>query len=239
MLVVDYGADRNNQKLDKFKSFISTLQIIEPNLAGIERDDQIKFDNQRWSDTRKTVWERSDLGLRVTASEWIESRLPKRRKEDGAWEYSEWSRIYPEAKTSKFTDGGEETGDVDITGLPFGGTHLMFLNQKYTGKTINEVVNSILPGAGFCSTEWKNSKSECGNRPLDYCYTKDEVIQSLLLRKTAKFGPYTGQLRGINASFSQKRDCRGEDIWLIQVNGGQFVLSTIDPDSDTIRLEGF
>lgn len=238
MLVVNYGVGVGNLNLERFKSFISTLQIIEPNLQGVERQDQTKFETQRWSDTRKTVWERPDLGLWVTAPEWIESRIPKAKKTDGTWEYSEWSRIYPEAKASRFVYGGEETDGVVISGLFFGGTHLAFLNSKYTGKSFNEVVNSLLPGAGFCSTEWKNSKSECGDIYPDYCYTKDEVIQSLVLRKTAKFGSYTGQLRGINASFSQKRDCRGEDIWLIQAKGGQFVLSTIYPDSETIRLEG-
>jgi hypothetical protein len=243
MLVVQYGINYppgpDKSTLERFKSFISTIQIITPNLQGIERSDQAKFETQRWSDTRKTVWERPDFGLRITAPEWIASRIPKTKKEDGTWEYSEWSRIYPEAKSSRFAYGGEETDGVVITGLFFGGTHLAFLNQKYTGKTFSEVVNSLLPGAGFCSTEWKNSKAECGDIYPDYCYTKDEVIQSLVLRKTAKFGPYTGQLRGINASFSQKRDCRGEDIWLIQAKGGQFVLSTIYPDSETIRLEGF
>ena len=239
MLVVQYGTGVDSQKLDKFKSFISTLQIIGPNLQGIERQDQAKFETQRWSDIRKMVWERLDLGLRVTTPEWIESRIPKSKKDDGTWEYSEWSRIYPEAKTSRFAYGGEETDGVVITGLFFGGTHLAFLNSKYTGKNFNEVINSLLPGAGFCSIEWKNSKSECGDIYPDYCYTKDEVIQSLVLKRTGKFGPYSGQLRGINASFSQRRDCRGEDIWLIQAQGGQFVLSTIYPDSETIRLEGF
>ncbi len=239
MLVINYGTGTDSQKLDKFKSFISTVQIIEPNLHDIDRKDQTEFETQRWSDTRKTIWERPDLGLRVTAPEWIESRVPKGRKDDGTWEYSEWSRIYPEAKASKFNYGGEESDGIVITGSFFGGEHIVFLNPKYTGKTFNEVVNNLLPGAGFCSTEWKNSKSECVDINADYCYTKDEVIQNLVLRKTAKFGPYTGQLRGINATFSQKRDCRGEDIWLIQAKDGQFVLSTIYQDAETIRLEGF
>jgi len=214
----------------KFKSFLSTIQIITPNPQGVQRPDQFKIEsNQRWSEIRKTVWEREDLGLRVTAPEWIESRYITKMNEDGTWTYSPWVRIYPEAKT--------EGNQLIISGLIFGGTSLRFLDAKYTGKSFNEVVNEILPGAGFCSTGWKISKSECTNP--DYCYTKDEVIKNLILRKTAKFGPYTGQLRGINSAFSQKRDCRGEDIWLIQARGGQFVLSTIYPDGETIRLEGF
>ena len=43
----------------------------------------------------------------------------------------------------------------------------------------------------------------------------------------------------MNTSLSQKRDCRSEEVWLVQTKGGQFVLSNIYPDSETIRLEGF
>ncbi len=241
MLVIQYnpGIDNNQNNLDKFKSFISTVQVIEPNLQGIERSDQTKNEIERWSSIRKTIWEQPDLGFRITAPEWVESRVPKPRKDDGTVEYTEWSRTYPEAETTKFNYGGEETDGIVVKGLLFGGAHIVFLNSKYNGKTFNDVANSLLLGAGNCSVGWKNSKSECGDIHPDYCYTKEEVIQNLVVRKTSKFGPYTGQLRGIRASFSQKRDCRGENIWIIKAKNGQFVISTIYPDSEKIRLEGF
>ena len=101
------------------------------------------------------------------------------------------------------------------------------------------MANSILPGAGSCSQSWKNSKSECGEIHPDYCYTKDEVVQSLLLKQTASFGPSTGQLRSIRADFNYKRDCRAEDEWLIKAKNGRFVVSSILDNDETIWLEGF
>ena len=118
----------------------------------------------------------------MTAPEWIESRRPLGQKDDGSWNYSDWSRIYPKSQASTFASGGEVSDGIFVTGLLFGGTQISFLDSKYNNKTFNEVVNSILPGAGFCATEWKNSKTECDGFP-DYCYTKDEVIQSLLLKR--------------------------------------------------------
>ena len=67
----------NINNLEKFKSFVSTVQMLEPNLQGVVRPDQTKYETERWSDTRKTVWERTDLGSsdcsrvdRVKASAW-------------------------------------------------------------------------------------------------------------------------------------------------------------------------
>lgn len=234
MLVVKYEAEINNSALEKFRSFVSTISIIDV------KEDEAEVETKRSSDTRKTIWEEVDYGLRVIAPEWIEERYITNRNEDGPVEYSEWKKTYPEVSFYEGEHGyGEGEGkSIYVKGFySAGGAAIYLLSSEYTGKTFTDVINDILPGAGYCMDEWDDPVSECKGRP--YCYAKNEVIENLILRKTAQFGPYTAQLRGINTAFSVENDCRGSDIWLIQAKGGQYALTLMNPDGKDFKLEGF
>ena len=194
--------------------------------------DQTIDETKQSSDIRKTIWEKEDYGLRITAPEWTKKRSVI-TNDDGSLGYTDLT--YPEAKV-RYYDTNER---IYISGFYSGGrSAIQLLDQKYTGKTFTYVINDILPGTGFCANEWDPSAPEC---EIEYhaCYSKDEVIENLILRKTEKFGLYIAQLRGLNAEFSSKNDCRAEDIWLIQAKDGQFVLSEIGPDEEEFRLEAF
>lgn len=235
MLVITGNASNPGQyffggSLDKMRSFLSGVQITHADNKNTDPNETTQPETERSSDKRKVVWDNSSLGLRVTAPEWIESRIRKKLNSDGTWEYGEWIRTVPEVKS-------DQPNQFYITGYFFGGSILTILDTKYTGKSFNYVADDFLFPAEFCTTGWSLSKSECMNP--SYCYTKDEVVKNLFVKKTAKFGPYTGQLRALNAAFSQQMDCRAEDEWLIQAKGGQFVSSTIPSSGEPILLEGY
>ncbi len=222
--------------LDKFRSFLSTLEIMSTDHAGIDRPDQKKIADEammRSSNIRKTIWENSGVGFRITAPEWIESRRPIKFNDDGTIEYSDWIRSNPEIVETQY-DYPKKT--VDSVMEQTSGGILGFLGSEYTNRSFDYVIEDLLFPAGYCSTAWE-TVSEC---TLDeYCYTKDDVMNNLFLTKTEKFGPYTGQLRNIKEDFSNKYDCRGGAMWLIKGKDGQFIISNIYPDSEIVRLEGF
>ena len=211
----------------------------ETNITTIEKSNptqQPDADTVRYSEERIVLWEDANLGLRVTAPEWIEYRYAIEKQNNGTWKYSEWRREYSQGMFYY----GVRNAFGNITGH-FGPLNWGFeiLNEKYTNKSFEEVAHESLLSAGYCSTSWRETKSECINQA--FCYTKDEVIKNLILRKTGKFGPYSAQLWGINKSFSDQMDCRGENTWLIQAKGGVHVILRpyIYFDRDIIRLEGF
>ena len=237
MLVI--RTDPTDMDLNKFKAFIKTVELINTNPVGVERADQNNYETMRWSDQRKVIWEDTKLGLRITGPEWIESRL-YRTTDTGEVVFSDWTRTNTVALASEFGYGKSESGQgFVISGPPFGGTHIYFLDSKYTGQSFDVVASEILPGAGYCAGGWSESLADCASDNPDFCYTKSDVLKNLKLYKTEKFGPYTGQMRELNSDFSAIRDCRGENIWLIKAKGGQYVMSTIYPSSETIKLEGF
>lgn len=221
--------------IEKFKSFLSTVELISAQNTVLESYPQ-GSDIYRWSDTRKTVWEDADLGLKITTPEWTESRYTRGRDANGKFTYTEWARVYPDAKVYDSTYFSESIRKVEVSGNYMGAQTLSILSAKYQGRPLSDVGSELLISAGFCASEWKNSKSECPGP--DYCYTRDEVLQNLKVEKQIKIGSLDAQLRTLNQDFSYKNDCRPENIWLIKAQNGQFVLSSIYPDSESIRLEG-
>lgn len=221
--------------LDKFKSFLSTVELTAAQNIGFETFPQVS-DLYRWSDTRKTLWEDANLGLKITVPEWIESRYAKEKDSEGKFPYTDWKRTYPEAKSYESSYFSENIKRIEVTGGYISSQTLSILSSKYQDKSFSEVASELLIPAGFCTTEWKNSKTECAGS--EYCYTKDEVIKNLVVKKQIKIGTLDAQLRNMNQDFSIKNDCRAEDIWLIKAKNSQFVLSDIFPDTETVRLEG-
>ena len=68
--------------LEKFKSFLSTIELTSA--QNVVLDSYPTFSElYRWSETRKTVWEDVNLGLKITTPEWTESRYNKGRDENG------------------------------------------------------------------------------------------------------------------------------------------------------------
>lgn len=222
--------------IQKFKSFLSTVELTSSQNVALETYPQIS-DLYRWSNTRKTVWEDATLGLKITTPEWAESRYTRERDANGKFTYTDWARTYPEAKTYDSSYFSENIKRVEVTGAYVSSQYLSILSSKYQGKTFSEVANELLIPAGFCTTEWKSSKAECVSS--DYCYTRDEVVQNLIVKKQVKIGTLDAQLRNMNQDFSNKNDCRAEDTWVIKAKNGQFVLSNVSPDSETIKLESF
>lgn len=221
--------------LDKFKSFLTAVELISGQNIVLETYPKTS-DLYRWSDARKTVWEDANLGLKITAPEWTESRYTRERDAEGQYTYTDWARVYPEAKTYDSSYFSENIKRVEITGAYISSQYLSILSSKYQGKSFSEVVNELLVPAGFCTTEWKSSKTECAGS--DYCYTRDEVMQNLIVKKQVKIDTLDAQLRNMNQDFSNKNDCRAEDTWLIKAKNGQFILSNISPEAETIRVEG-
>lgn len=220
--------------IQKFKSFLSTIELTSSQNVALETYPQIS-DLYRWSNTRKTVWEDATLGLKITTPDWTESRYTRERDANGKFTYTDWARTYPEAKTYDSSYFSEKIKRVEVTGAYASSQYLSVLSLKYQGKSFSEVANELLIPAGFCTTEWKSSKAECTSS--DFCYTKDEVVQNLIVKKQIKIGTLDAQLRNMNQDFSNKNDCRSEDTWMIKAQNGQFVLSNILPDSETIKLE--
>lgn len=237
MLVLDiWGQDSND--LEKIRSFLSTMKIINPNTSGVERSDQEKRENLRWSDTRTTLWKDDSLGLRITTPEWVESRITKGKKSDGSWEYGEWTRFAPITKTSQSSSGKLES--IWVIGEQFYMKYIALLSSSYNTKSFAEVVTAELLGAGGCANEWSDTAPNCGpDSNPDFCYSRSDIERNLKLVKSAKVGPYTAQLRGMNTNMSQKWDCREGAIWLIKAKNGQFVKSSISPDGELDRIEGF
>lgn len=233
MLLIKFTSSYDKRALDKFKSFLSALFIIEPNPQGIARSDQMDFNLYRWSENKKIAWEDANLGVRVIVPEWIEIRIVKGRTTDGDLE-SEWKKVYPEVNRRDFFYANRQFNGITVFTKKF---YIFFLGPEYNGKTFDDIANDLLLGAGSCSEGWKRSTSECQDRTS--CYTRNDVVKNLVIRKTAKLGPYTGQLRGINASFSQKYDCREDEMWIIQAKNKEYIVSTIDPNGEMIKLEGF
>jgi len=219
--------------LEKFKSFLSTIELTSA--QNVVLDSYPTFSElYRWSETRKTVWEDVNLGLKITTPEWTESRYNKGRDENGKNTYTDWTRQYPEAKTYDTIYYSENVKRVNISSGVFY-QYLNILLSKYQDQSFSDVANKLLIPAGFCSTEWKSSKSECTNS--NYCYTRDEVVQNLIVKKQVKIGSLDAQLRNMNKDFSNNNDCRSEDTWMIKAKNDQFVLSSISPDGETTRLE--
>lgn len=225
---VFFGGD-----LEKFKSFLSTIELIFTQTVTLEPYPSVS-DMFRWSETRKTVWEDVTLGLKITAPEWEESRYTRERDINGKNIYSDWTKSYPEAKTYDINYDSKYVKSVNVS-AGFSYNYLNILSTKYVGKSFSDIANELLIPAGFCATEWKNSKSECTSS--NYCYTKDEVLQNLTLKSQIKIGTLDAQLRSMNEEFSNLNDCRSEDTWLIIAKNGQFVSSSISPNGEIVRLE--
>ena len=220
--------------IQKFKSFLSTIELTSSQNVALETYPQIS-DLYRWSNTRKIVWEDATLGLKITTPDWTESRYTRERDANGKFTYTDWARTYPKAKTYDSSYFSENIKRVEVTGAYVSSQYLSVLSSKYQGKSFSDVANELLIPAGFCTTEWKSSKAECTSS--DFCYTKDEVVQNLIVIKQIKIGTLDAQLRNMNQDFSNKNDCRSEDTWMIKAKNGQFILSNISPDNETIKLE--
>lgn len=240
MLVVHGTNDINGTgiffggNLDKFKSFLSTVELTSSGNIILESYPK-SSDLYRWSDTRKTVWEDTTIGLKITTPEWTESRYTRGRDAEGTFTYTDWTRVYPEARSYDSSYFSENIKRIEITGGYISLQYLSILSTKYQDRSFSEIVNELLIPAGFCTTEWKNSKTECTS--TEYCYTRDEVVQNLIVIKQVKIGSLDAQLRNINQDFSYKNDCRAEDTWLIKAKNSQFILSNISLDAEAMRVE--
>lgn len=241
MLVVQGSNNVNGEvffggDLDKFKSFVSTIGLIPK--KDIPLETPTGSDLYRFSQTRKTIWQNEALGLKITAPEWVESRYTRYRDTKGQYVYSDWYRMSPEAKEYKYDQvqsSNHEKG-VDLTGGYLGSyLRLFVLLPSFNEKSFSEVVEELLFPAGFCSTEWKESRDVCEGQ--SYCYTRENVVRNLVVRKETKVGSLDAQLRGLNEGFSYENDCRAVDEWLIKAKNGQYVTSTVLPENPSIRIE--
>lgn len=204
--------------LERFKSFLSTVQIIEPDLGSVDPSRKREGGTlRRWSDVRQTVWERSDLGLKITTPEWLEYRFS---------EEEEWRRMVQEAQVS-----GDTIRITDVMTYP----HLDILGDEYIGKSSKQVVEGVLPGAGFCTREWKEAKTDCEGP--ESCYTRDEVVRNFILKETTVIGLLQAERWALRADFSWKNDCRSQDEWLIQAKNGRFIVTDIYPEGEFTRVE--
>lgn len=232
------GVDSNSVffsgDVQRFKSFLAGLELITPRITELDTYPEMK-DLFRWSDTRKTIWEDADLGFRVTAPEWTESRYTKGRDSDGKFIYKDWTRGYPQAQTDSVQYLSDTVLRTQVTGGYISSQFLMKLPSRLQGKTFSEVANELLIAGGFCATEWRTSKDECTGQ--NYCYTKDEVIQHLYAKRNTDIGSLVAQLWSMDSDFSITNDCRSEDVWLIRGAGGRYIQSGIAPDGEVIRLE--
>jgi hypothetical protein len=233
---VFFGEDR-----EKFKSFLSTIELIPivPKTFS---------DYFRWSDQRKTVWEDADLGIKITTPEWTETRVAIERDINGNWIYREWERTYPETKifndTSYYSEKAQIQVVVIVTGAYLSDKYLYVLSS-FQGKTLSEVVNSLLLPSGDCAE--REEREETMKDPADvspesynyYYVTKESVRKNLELKKESKLGNLDAQLRGLNEKFNQQYDCRAEKVWLIKGKNGQFIISNIDAGLaiESFRLE--
>lgn len=235
MLVIQgYNSKEGNNyfrgDLNKFKSFLSDIELTK---IDASQNNNLKIsDYLKWSGNRITLWEDYTVGLRITAPDWIDYRSTTSRNVDGSYNFGEWQRSIPKALTYKGDNPKTTTVNIQYW---FTNDYLHIYEDKYRNEDFNNFVYSELFPAGFCRQEWKNSKAECLNK--DYCYTKDDVIQSLRLKKQILLGNMSAQLRGIDEEFSKNNDCRGEDTWLIKAKTGQFITSDISPDSEIVKLE--
>lgn len=225
---IKYGHVFFNRDLNKFKSLISGIELtnaIDPNLYSLKTADYL-----RWSENRRNIWEDYTLGLRITISDWVEYRNTIGRNTDGTYNFTDWQKVYPEAKT--YSDGEHKVVSVQY------GYYSDFVSvfiAKYQNKEFNDVVYDLLLPAGFCTTEWKTSKADCGSS--DFCYTRDDVVNNLKLLKEVSIGQLKAQLRGLDPNFDYKNDCRASDTWLIKARNGQFVTTNIYPDADIVKIE--
>ncbi len=221
--------------IQKFKSFLSGIEVIAPKATELETFPKMS-DLFRWSDTRKTIWDNSTLGLKITAPEWTESRFTRGRDADGKFIYTEWTRAYPKAQTDSIPYLSDTVSRTQVTGGYMSSQFLTQLPARFQGKTFAEVADEALIAGGFCATGWKNSRDECENL-TNYCYTRNEVVQHLTMKKEFQIGSHDVQLRSMDRDFSNTNDCRSEDVWLVRAANGQYVTSEISPDADTMRLE--
>ena len=197
---------------------------------------QINIDTLRSSNTKKTVWQDENLGLKITAPEWIETRIPTSKDSSGEWQYSEWTKIYPKSEKSTFTYAGQIYEGVYITGLNYTeAPRVVFLDSTFTNNDLNYVVNTLLPSANFCATGW--SKTDCTNQGNTHCYTKQQVIDNLTVKEQQNVGNYEAKLYSLDEQFSQSNDCSSQDTWVTKVKDGKFILSTVGPNDSLIRFE--
>lgn len=227
---VFFGAD-----IEKFKSFISTVKFIPIQTITLETHSVGNL--YRWSDTRKTLWADVALGIKLTSPEWAEFRQATSQYDlNGKIIYSsDWFRTTPDIRAYSDKDDPSIQKRIDILGTYGPYTNLAILSTEYSTKTFQEIVTEKLLPAGFCATEWKTTKASCTNP--DYCYTKEEVLKNLIVKKELQLGELTAQLRGMNTAFSEKNDCRAQDTWLIRGTNGQYMTSGVSPDSKDFRWE--
>lgn len=236
MLVITGYNDKNqpyffNQNLEKFRSFLSTVEIITP--QAVQNNTTSYSDIYRQSSERKTLWEDSGLGLKVTGPTWIETRVRTGVNEDGSPIFSEWKNSTP--GYNNYSQGE----DVNLSFYAgYSAASIVIYANKFKDQPFDEIVNEMLPAGGSCAREWKSDKSQCTNPSGDYCYTKEEVLSNLILKKQTRIGSLDAQLRSINTDFSDLNDCRGTDIWLIKAKTGQLMTSELGPDGDWLRIEG-
>lgn len=219
----------------KFKSFLMSVEFIKTKKVEIEEYDVSHV--YRYSEIRKTIWEDKDLGIKLTAPEWTEFRVPSGQyDENGKSIYNgDWSRTYAEGRVYDSQDIGGVSKRIDVAGTFAPYTYLEVLAAKYIGKTSVEVAEDLLLPAGFCAGEWKESKAACSNP--DYCYTKADVLQNMIVKSRISKGSLTAELRNLNEAFSHKNDCRSVDTWLIKGKNGHYMRTNLTPDALDFRWE--
>lgn len=199
--------------LAKFKVFVSTITTFTPQSITPETIDPLGM--YRYSDKRIIVWTDSDLGIKITAPEWAETRAIKSRDAEGKIIFYDWQRTTPTVSTYEnqisFSGGGR----------PY--QYLVRLDNKYSSQSFIEVVNDLLLPSGFCKDEQPRS----------------EVLGKLFLVKETKLGDLTIQQRSMDNGYSSDKDCRAEDIWLIKAKNGQYLTSSITLDNESFKLEAY
>ena len=221
--------------INKFKQFLTNLKFINKTSVKIENTDISHV--YRYSDNRITLWEDKLAGIKITGPEWTEFRVPSGQYDtDGRAIYNgDWNHTVSGVREYKLDGTNGYVHQVDVQGgfAPY--ISLSILSDEYNKLDFSGVVSKLLLPSGFCSSEWKESKSICTDS--NYCYTRQEVLNNLIVKKNIKSGGIAAELRSMNQSFSSQNDCRAEDTWLIKTKDGRFISTDLNPDGQDFRWE--
>ncbi len=230
-----FGANTGTffKNLQSFRSFLSTIKLTSPVSTGYEEFPTSEI--YRWSDQRQTNWSNEDFGLKITSPLWVESRYQRERDENGKITYTDWNRETPTETIDSIPYASGTSQRVSMNGSYASSLMLVVLPTEFQNKSFSEVAESLLVAANFCSSEWKNSKSDCTSS--NYCYTRDEVVENLTVKEDTFIGSHRAQLRGMNQDFSNTNDCRAGEEWLIRGENGMYIITNISPRSDSIKIE--
>lgn len=244
-IIVITGFSDFFNNLDSFKSFISTVGFLAPNPTSISRADQqpAASDMLKTSGNRKTIWQNDEYGIKISVPETIEYRVVTDWTDLSNMAYSEWRKydsfsVNPiqNYNNNIFSSAISLPGMGGIGSPSFGGDIFFFLPQ-YQQLSPESAVKTTLLGAGFCSYEFKETKSSC--QDPTFCYTKSEVQNSFYLKNQKSFAGMAGYQWAIKADFDSKNDCRSSEqtYWIVKGKNSKIFATTIDPSDLVLKFE--